>query len=119
MNMTELLAIFEDFKAIFDKAVVTVAILIDANTTITTTGLRSNKTIARAISRAGLSDDVDLGVWVPTSAFTAAQLAVLRGKQATITHNGTAIVQRILTTREDALGGLVMLSIGEYDRVTM
>lgn len=113
------MAMFEVMKATFTDAVVTVAVKFDDNLTITTTGLRSSKTIARAISRAGLSDNVDLGVWVPTSAFTAVQIDLLRGKQATITHNGTAIVQRIVTTREHALGGLVMLSIGEYDRVTM
>jgi hypothetical protein len=59
-----------------------------------------------------------MGVWVRCDAFSAAQLAALRGRPVTITHAGAETTQRIMQTREHALGGLVLLSLGDFDRVT-
>lgn len=117
MNAADTVAMYETFKAAFPSAVVTVAVSIDANTTVTTTGLRSNTTIARAISKGGLANNIDLSAWVPASVF--ADIMVLPGKTATITDAaGMQISGRLLPARLHALGGLVNLAIGEYDRVT-
>lgn len=107
-------------QAAFPDAVVRVAVAVDDNTTVETTGVQSNKTVARTIVKGGgLADNVDMAVWVLTSVFTDAQLATLRGKTATIGMGDSAVTQRILTTKQHALGGLVQLQLGEYDRVTM
>jgi hypothetical protein len=116
MNAADIVAILESFKAAFPSAVVTVAVSIDANTTVTTTGLRTNTTIARAISKGGLSNNTDLGVWVPVSAFT--DITTLPGRTAMITDSAGVVTSgRLLPVRLHALGGLVNLAIGEYDRV--
>ena len=116
MNATESIAVFDDMKSVFPQAVVTVAVQVDANTTITTTGLRTNTTIARAIQKGGLANNTDLGVWVPASVF--ADITILPGKTATITDAAGVVTSgRLLPVRLHALGGLVNLAIGEYDRV--
>ena len=104
-------------KAAFTDAVVSVAIAVDANTTVTVQGLRLNTTIARAIQKGGLSNNIDGGVWVP-SAGLASYLQTLPGKVATITDaTGATISGRLLPVRQQALGGLLNLAIGEADRV--
>jgi len=111
-----LLSAFAALKAVHAGAVVTVAVQVDANTIVTTTGLRTNTTIARAIQKGGLSNNTDLGVWVPVSAFT--DIAILPGRTATITDAAGGVTSgRLLPVRLHALGGLVNLAIGEYDRV--
>ena len=122
MAQAALLSAYAALKAVHADAVVAVAVEMEKNgQTIETTGLRSSKTVARTIVKgAGLADNVDIGVWIPTAAITAEGYSVdtLRGKVCRIGSDDAAITQRILTTREHALGGLVLLSLGEYDRVT-
>jgi hypothetical protein len=111
-----LLSAFAALKAVHAAAVVTIAVQVDANTTVTTTGLRTNTTIARAIQKGGLSNNTDLGVWVLASVFT--DITTLPGKTATITDAAGVVTSgRLLPVRLHALGGLVNLAIGEYDRV--
>lgn len=118
MTSAETVSVLNAMRATFAGACVSVSVQVDANTTVTADGIRSNTTIARAISRGGLSNNVDVGVWVPASAFDGVDVVSLPGKTATITDaEGVATTGRLLPVRKHALGGLLNLAIGEYDRV--
>ena len=119
MTQAETVAMFETFRTTFGDAAVSVAIAYDPNTTITANGLRSNKTLSRAIQRNATTTTADMGIWVRVDAFTAEQAAHLSGKAVTITRGADVVSQRIMQTREHALGGLMLLSLGDFDRVTM
>jgi len=118
MNTTELVAMFDDLKSIFSDAVVSVAVAIDANTTVTVEGLRSNTVIARAIKQGmALENSTDLSAWVPVAGF--ADVSKLCGCEATITDAaGVALSGRLLPVTLHALGGIMRLQIGEWGRVT-
>lgn len=118
MTSAETIAIYQTMIATFPDAVVSLVVAVDANTSVTTTGLRGNQNVMRAVARGGLNDNVDVGVWVLKSAFDGHDIEALRGKTAAVTYKTQdAITQRILGTREHACGGLVHLQFGEYDRV--
>lgn len=119
MNVSAIsVTLFNRAMALYPDAVVSLVVAVDANTSVTTTGLRGNQNVMRAVARGGLNDNVDVGVWVLKSAFDGHDIEALRGKTAAVTYKTQdAITQRILGTREHACGGLVHLQFGEYDRV--
>jgi hypothetical protein len=117
MTKTESVGVYNIVAAAFPDAVVDVLVTISGTESVETTGIRSSKTVARALVRGGLADNVDVGVFVLKSAFGDISIDTLRGKVCRITHDGDEVVQRILMTREHALGGVVLLSLGEYGRV--
>jgi hypothetical protein len=118
MTSAETVAVYRAMLAAFPDAVVSLVVSVDANNTVTTTGLRGNQNVMRAVGRGGLNDNVDVGVWVLKSAFAGYDINTLRGMTAEVTYKAqSAITQRILGTREHACGGLVHLQFGEYDRV--
>jgi hypothetical protein len=116
MTKAESIAVFEDMKATFADAVCSVAIRMSDNQTVTVEGLRSNQTTSRAQANKSYSENVDMNVIAPVSAFT--DLKVLRGKSAVVTYQGLNTSVRLLATRAHALGGLVVLIFGDYDKVT-
>jgi hypothetical protein len=123
MNATESIAVFEDMKSVFPQAVVTVAVQVDANTTVTTTGLRNNKMITRAMSRGGLSNNQDFSILCLTSPFAGQETEMLAIEKRISEMCGKATMTlgteqyRIMAARVFALGGLVAFSTAEYDRV--
>lgn len=118
MTSAESIAIYNQMVAAFPDAVVSLVVSVDENNSVTTTGLRTNQNVMRAAGRTGLNDNVDVGVWVLKSAFAGYDIEALRGRTAAVTYKTQdALTQRILGTREHALGGLVYLQFGEYDRV--
>ncbi len=119
MDSAGTIAMFERLRTVFSDGALTVAIAYDPNTTITANGLRSNKTLSRAIQRNATTATADMGIWVRVDAFTSEQAAHLSGKAVTITRGADVVSQRIMQTREHALGGLMLLSLGDFDRVTM
>lgn len=118
MTQVESIAIYNQMAAVFADAVVTLVVSVDANNSVTCTGLRTNQNVMRAASRGALNDNVDLGVYVLKSVFDGYDINELRGRTVSVTYKAqTAITQRILGTREHACGGIVILQLGEYDRV--
>lgn len=118
MTSAETVAMYITMAAAFPDAVVSLVVSVDSNNTVTTTGLRGNENILRAVTRGGLADNVDVGVWVLKSAFAGYDISALRGRTATVTYKTQdAVTMRITGTREHACGGLVHLQFGEYDRV--
>jgi len=117
MNKAESLAIFASMKAAFPDAVVSVAVKVSDNSTITVDGIRTGVVTTRTgTGRGGLTDSVDVSVTVLASSF--ADVSILRGKSAEITKDTVVTAVRLLSTKEHALGGLIKLVFGDYDRVT-
>jgi hypothetical protein len=106
---------FDDMIATFSDAVVSLSISVSENVTVTASGLRSNVMVMRTANR-GVADNVDEGVWVKASLFT--DVYALRGRTALVTYGGMERSLRILGTKEHALGGLIQLQFGEWDRIT-
>ena len=111
MTKAESIVMFEELKATFPDAVVSCVVSVDANTEVTTTGLRSDTTIARAISGGGMADNVDFSVLVEAASFS--NLPALRGRTMKIGETS----YRITATNLHELGGLVLLRCGDWDRV--
>jgi hypothetical protein len=109
-----LLQAFAQLKSVFSDSVVSVAVSVSDNVTVTVNGLRSNAMIARALSKNGLKENIDESVWIPSAEFT--DITALRGRTATLTKGSDVLTMRILQTTEHALGGLVKLQFGDYDR---
>lgn len=78
-------------------------------------GLRTSVTIARALNRGALADNIDTSIYVPASAFEDA--SVLRGKVAVITNGASTFQARIMSTREHAAGAIIVLIFGSYEQV--
>ena len=118
-----LLSAFAALKAIHADAVVSVVVQVDQNTTVTTTGLRNNKMIARAMSRGGLSNNQDFSILCLTSPFAGQETEMLAIEKRISEMCGKATMTlgteqyRIMAARVFALGGLVAFSTAEYDRV--
>ena len=118
MTQAESIAVYQAMAAVFPDAVVSLVVSVDTNASVTCTGLRTNQSVMRAASRGALNDNVDLGVYVLKSALSGHDINALRGRTVTVTYKTQdAITQRILGTREHACGGIVVLQLGEYDRV--
>jgi hypothetical protein len=118
MTQAESIAIYQAMAAVFPDAVVTLVVSVNANAEVTCTGLRTNQSVMRAASRGALNDNIDMGVYVLKSAFDGYDVNALRGRTASVTYKAQdAITQRILGTREHACGGIIVLQLGEYDRV--
>ena len=117
MNAIESIAIFTDMKATFSDAVVSVAIRVGDNETVTADGIRTGVVKSRVGSgRGGLRDSADLSVLVLKSSFPDAMS--IYGKTGTITKGDDSTVVRLVSSKEHALGGLITLIFGDYDRVT-
>lgn len=112
-----LLAGYAALKRAHADAVVTVEVQVSANEAVTVDGLRGGVMVARGAARGALSNAVDTSVVVPAAPF--ADPMTLCGKDCKITDKaGVVIVGRLLPVRVHALGGLLTLAVGEWDRVT-
>jgi len=103
-------------KAVHSAAVVSVSVKFSDNVTITAEGLRTNATIARALGKGGMAENVDVGILVPLSAFAAVDYKMLRGKSGSMTKGSNTQAIRILSTEEYAPGEIIMLLCGDYDK---
>lgn len=122
MTRAESLSVYNGIAAAFPDAVVGVAVVMDAatNAEVKANGLRLNKTTARALAKGGLSENVDMRILVPVTMFTDSGYSVsdVRGRSVRVGTESVYTSHRITATVEHALGALVWLILGEFDRVT-
>lgn len=116
--MSEPASMLDQLKAAHPKAVVSVSVQLEINgDPIVVEGLRLGTTIARSLNHGALADNISCMVYVPASAFS--DLSVLRSKVATVTHGSTSFTARIMSTREQALGEILVLNFGSYEQVAL
>ena len=108
------LNLLNSLKAVWPDAVVSV--VVNLATPVTVTGLISGVSIARALAHGALTNTDDFSIWVASESFP--NLDILNGKTITITRGSTNSTARIMSTRLQALGGVVQLMLGSYERVT-
>ena len=115
LNMSNIgLNLLNSLKAVWPDAVVSV--VVNLATPVTVTGLISGVSIARALAHGALTNTDDFSIWVASESFP--NLDILNGKTITITRGSTNSTARIMSTRLQALGGVVQLMLGSYERVT-
>jgi hypothetical protein len=116
MTSQDTLTVFASMKSAFPDAVVSVSVSLSGNEKVETTGLRNSPSYARQANGNGLKTGVDMAVIVPAEPFGDPMR--LCGCEATITDKAGVVTSgRLLPARLHALGGYLVLSIGEYDRV--
>jgi hypothetical protein len=115
--MSAIIQSYNLLKSANPDDVVTVAISIDQNTTVTCEGLRSNVAVVRALAgKGGLSENVDMSVLVLCSNFESLEVVrALRGRTATITRGGDVLTMRIMGSDIYA-GEVALISFGDWDR---
>ena len=117
--MSALTTAYNLIKAQFPQAVVSVEISVSANVKVTMEALQSSETISRVLAgKGGLNESIDMALWTLVANFGTVDIDALRGRTATVTKGGRTLTMRILSHERHALGDVVMLTFGDYDRTT-